>query len=64
MTLRDWFAGQCLPSVIVATSAGQHQPGIAGDTRPMDMRIASDAYRLADAMLLARATPTNTQEQK
>ena len=55
MTLRDWFAGQALPAIIAATSAGQHMPGTIGDTRPIRERIAQDAFDMADAMLAARA---------
>jgi len=52
MGLRDWFAGQALPAIIAATSAGQHSPdvGEGGVVRAM----ADDAYSLADAMLAAR----------
>ena len=55
MTLRDWFAGRALPAIISATSAGQHQPGVMGDDRSIQTRMAEDAYKLADAMLAARA---------
>lgn len=55
MTLRDWFAGRALPAIISATSAGQHHPGVMGDDRSIQTRIAEDAYKLADAMLTARA---------
>ena len=51
MTLRDWFAGQALPSIVAATSAGQHNLSGVGTVNDM---IAQDAYRLADAMLEAR----------
>ena len=54
MTLRDWFAGQALPSVVAATSAGQHMLSGTGTVHDM---IAQDAYRLADAMLAERAKP-------
>lgn len=55
MTLRDWFAGQAIPAIIAATSAGQHNPGMKvpqGATIVEGM--AHDAYELADAMLEAR----------
>lgn len=58
MTLRDYFAGQALPAVISATSAGTHQPGLSNPDiagRPIEDRIAYDAYRLADAMLKERS---------
>ena len=51
MTLLDYFAGQALPAVIAATSAGQHQ--LTGTGTVHDM-IAQDAYRLAAAMLNER----------
>lgn len=55
MTLRDYFAGQALPAVIIATSAGQHQPvRMNGDTHIRDA-IARDAYAMADAMFSARS---------
>jgi hypothetical protein len=61
MTLRDWFAGQVVPAVIAATSAGQHHPGgslVPNDERSIAQRIAADAYDLADAMLAARTKGT------
>lgn len=51
MSLRDWFAGQALPAVIAATSAGQHD--LCG-TGSVVEQLAQEAYRLADAMLVAR----------
>lgn len=51
MTLRDWFAGQALPAVIAAMSAGQH--GIMVGRSAMES-AAYDAYAQADAMLAAR----------
>jgi hypothetical protein len=55
MSLRDWFAGQALGHIISVTSAGQHQPGRGPlDERPIQERIAGDAYAMADAMLAAR----------
>lgn len=52
MTLRDWFAGQALPAVIAAMSAGQHgiNPGMSAFES-----AAHDAYAQADLMLAARA---------
>jgi len=55
MTLRDYFAAHAVPAIIIATSAGQHQPGGFADTRPMHERMAEDAYLVADAMLAARS---------
>lgn len=53
MTLRDWFAGQALGAVIVATSMGQHDP-CTKHGKGVEASIALDAYALADAMLEAR----------
>ena len=74
MTLRDHFAGQALPAVMAATSAGQHHPGPVGSTLPLVRRISDDAYKMADAMLAERikpiaapapaAVPTYTEEQR
>lgn len=56
MTLRDWFAGQVLPSVVAATSAEQHHPDVPDNPTRADIMLAmaKDAYALADAMLAAR----------
>ncbi len=55
MTLRDWFAGQAIAAVVAATSAGQHFPGEGWeDERPIHERMADDAFKIADAMLLQR----------
>jgi len=51
MTLRDWFAGQAMPAIISAMSAGQH--GIMGGKSALES-VACDAYAQADAMLAAR----------
>jgi hypothetical protein len=51
MSLRDWFAGQAMPAIISAMSAGQH--GIMGGKSAMES-VAYDAYAQADAMLAAR----------
>lgn len=54
MSLLDWHAGQALPAVIIATSAGQHMPTMrAGDDHIRDA-IARDAYAMGRAMLAAR----------
>lgn len=58
MSLRDYFAGHALSAVVVATSAGQHHPGaLRGlpDGTSIDLRMACDAYALADAMIAARS---------
>lgn len=54
MSLRDWLAGQALGPIIAATCAGQHDPGVACDERPIRDCIARDAYDMADAMIRAR----------
>lgn len=51
LSLRDWFAGQALPAIIAAMSAGQHS--VDPDHSPEET-IAKDAYLLADAMLAQR----------
>jgi hypothetical protein len=55
LTTRDYFAGQALPAVIAATSAGQHQPAGIERGEPIYLAIALDAYDMADSMLEARA---------
>lgn len=46
MSLRDWFAGQAMPSLLTAAINSEAQPGKA--------KIARDCYDVADAMLAAR----------
>jgi hypothetical protein len=58
MTLRDWFAGQALPAIIVVTSAGQHSPSGLGEGATVQEALALDAYALADAMLAEREKAT------
>ena len=45
MSLRDWFAGQVLPSI-----AAEKEFGVKWDPQG----VAHDAYSFADAMLAAR----------
>jgi hypothetical protein len=45
LTVRDWFAGQALQSILVARPFG---------TRTDRTQIAKHAYEQADAMILAR----------
>ncbi len=52
MTLRDWFAGQALPSVIAAYVEAN---GRCIGTDHVAYNGAAHAYRLADAMLAERA---------
>lgn len=54
MSLRDYFAGQALPAVIVVTSEGNHRPIMRDGERTIAPAIARDAYEMADAMLAAR----------
>ena len=46
MSLRDWFAGQALAGLLAGSPDADCGP----------MGYASDAYSMADAMLIARAT--------
>ena len=50
MTLRDWFAGQALPTII----EGARKILIATEQMPSADRMARAAYVLADAMLAER----------
>lgn len=56
MTLRDWFAGQAIPTLIEMQCA----VNATGKRRISDEDVASDAYGHADSMLKERAKwPTN-----
>lgn len=57
MSLRDWFAGQALPAIVAATSAGQHNPATRDSDTHIAFAIARDAYFVADAMIAARKQP-------
>ena len=48
MTLRDWFAGQALPELILAYTQAYGSPTSAPD------EIVTEAYHFADAMLAKR----------
>jgi hypothetical protein len=50
MTLRDWFAGQALASVIPTCN----MEDIREDDKTKEMLFARKVYRIADAMLKAR----------
>ncbi len=50
MTLRDWFAGQALASIM-------QDKAIWDSTPDEELDIGQRMYRWADAMLLARAHP-------
>jgi hypothetical protein len=52
--LRDKFAGQALQSIILATAQGLHRKGIPADVDGLELGMAQDAYKVADAMLEAR----------
>lgn len=61
MDLRDWFAGQALNGVILATSSGEHVPSLltewklsVGQKPSIEQAMAADAYRIADAILAER----------
>ena len=51
MTLRDWFAGQALPSVMHLCAKDTLAPG-----QSLLQSFAGKAYDIADAMLAARTT--------
>jgi hypothetical protein len=56
MSLRDWFAGQVLPAIVAATSAGSHHPmAHQRGVKTLVQAMAVDAYDLADAMLAERS---------
>mgnify|MGYP001559385529 CR=1 FL=1 len=52
MTLRDWFAGQVLPAVMLSSDAA-YMTG-KRDEAPGTKEYVSDAYRIADAMIKER----------
>lgn len=58
MSLRDWFAGQALAGIMTMVAAGAHNlpepKGAVG--------CATEAYRLADAMLSARSLSPKDQQ--
>lgn len=56
MTLRDWFAGQALASLLKVSS--DTQPGESAYAGFPEL-AASDAYLYADAMLAAREGGSN-----
>ena len=64
MTLRDYFAAQVIPSIVSATSAGQHNPSKMKLGISLIEEMALDAYEIADALLIARALPAvNSHDQ-
>ena len=58
MMLRDWFASQALPSVINWCSP---QERVEGES--MQQMFARKAYQVADAMLQARAHPSDNRQK-
>ena len=54
MSMRDWFAGLALTSIISATSAGQHRVLFGENGETIEAAMAKDAYAVADAMIAAR----------
>lgn len=53
MTLRDYFAANAMSGVLACVSTGRHDlTFLDGDTQ--EQRLATESYRLADAMLEAR----------
>lgn len=57
MSLRDWLAGQALVGCVEELAAVQ---GLGSKTFAKNCAI--HAYRIADAMLAARATPEDTSQ--
>jgi hypothetical protein len=54
MTLRDWFAGQVIPSVYTTAMREAEQGSGLFQDEHWRIGLAADAYALADAMLAAR----------
>ena len=52
LSIRDWFAGMALPSVVAAMENNKHRDGLPVELVP-DV-VAETAYLFADAMLIAR----------
>lgn len=51
MTLRDWFAGQALTGLVSGHLAASPDHNIGSEDGP---HLATESYRIADAMLSAR----------
>jgi len=65
MTLREWYAGQVIAAIVIATSAGQHQPGGPEHAAlPYPARMAFDAYEVADAMMAERDKRRAEQDKR
>ena len=54
MSLRDYFAAQAINGLMAMIAAGKHDLSFS-DGKSQEQRLAVDAYRVADAMLAARA---------
>lgn len=64
MTLRDYFAGQALATVLLGNHYDENGYALSADMRPK--AYAQDAYQIADAMLAERSKShpmTETPEQ-
>lgn len=67
MTLRDWFAGQALPTIYRAwdqsclRNIGNPDPDVIKDVNECLDGIATDCYRIADAMIAAREKGGNNE---
>jgi hypothetical protein len=54
MTMRDYFAAQAMPGILYMVAHKEHDArDLTG--RSQEEKLAFDAYRLADALLKARA---------
>lgn len=53
MTLRDWFAGQIAPSLLIADTNDVFS--VLGTVAAVQRHVATVAYGYADAMLAERA---------
>ncbi len=54
MSLRDWFAGQALPAIMVSAGIGRAMRTLSIENIPPSTEMAAMSYELADAMLKAR----------
>lgn len=57
MTLRDWFAGQALGSVLIVTAQGLNRPEPKFAGEKVSAVLAREAYAIADAMMAEREKP-------
>jgi len=67
MTLRDWFAGQALATIYRSwddsclRNIGNPDPDVIKDVNECLDGIATDCYRIADAMIAAREKGGNNE---